>query len=452
MKITKDSLIQQILKNSSGTFLLRMIAIGTAFPLQIMITRALGEIHFGEYIYTRAWILTFAVFAQLGLPLSAVRFVSEYRGNEDWGLIRGFVKRGTEMLILASTVFILVCLGVVWFALLPYSYIGKHQAQLFAWALLILPVTTLQNFYFNVLRGSNLVLTAIAISTFSPVMIALSIWVLDSVGVVNATGQTALITYASITAISVVIQLYILRLNVPQIFQKDLSSSHQGQKWFGMSFAVFSTSSIQTLIRRLDILIIGTFLGTTMAGLFAVAKELVRLSSFGLQVTNSASAHFFSQLYTQNRLDELRQAVAATALLTFITSFPIVFVLAFYPEWMLSLFGKEFVTVSSVLLVLLLGEIANSVTGPNGVVLNMTGHHRKVLHVAIITLIVDVVLMWLLAVYFGVIGAAMATAVTIIVRNIGLTWLTWKEIRINTTIFSRQTWKLFKLIQQRITT
>ena len=88
-------------------------------------------------------------------------------------------------------------------------------------------------------------------------------------------------------------------------------------------------------------------------------------------------------------------------------------------EWLLEqVFGGPYVQAYSALCILVIGQLINAVMGSVGLFLSMTGHEKETLRALAISAILNVVLNALLIPKFGIIGAASATAVSVVLWNV----------------------------------
>ena len=84
---------------------------------------------------------------------------------------------------------------------------------------------------------------------------------------------------------------------------------------------------------------------------------------------------------------------------------------------MLNLWGQEFVSAYSILIVLAIGQFVNISTGSCCLLLVMTGHEKIHSYISFCSLLMNVVLNIVLIIRFGALGAAIATATTVIFEN-----------------------------------
>jgi O-antigen/teichoic acid export membrane protein len=96
-----------------------------------------------------------------------------------------------------------------------------------------------------------------------------------------------------------------------------------------------------------------------------------------------------------------------------------------YPKELLSLFGHGFEVGASVTMVLAVGKLMDSATGPCGLMLNMSGRPALSLYDNVGVLILNVLLNIFLIPHYGIIGAAYAWAISLWVVNIFRVWQVW---------------------------
>jgi len=99
-------------------------------------------------------------------------------------------------------------------------------------------------------------------------------------------------------------------------------------------------------------------------------------------------------------------------------------------------FGPEYDASYVPLLILLAGQMVNSAAGSVGFLLNMTGHERETARGMAVAATLNVVLNLLLTPLWGVQGAAIATAVSMIAWNALLWWAVHQRLGISSLAFN----------------
>jgi O-antigen/teichoic acid export membrane protein len=125
-----------------------------------------------------------------------------------------------------------------------------------------------------------------------------------------------------------------------------------------------------------------------------------------------------SQLHHQSRLLELKQLYSCVTRWAFSIALPLFMLIAWYAVSVVSLFGPEYADGASSVVILCLGQVINSLTGPSGNLLLMSGYKYINLWINLGGLALSVALNLLLIPNYGIIGCALAMGLSITIVNI----------------------------------
>ena len=98
-------------------------------------------------------------------------------------------------------------------------------------------------------------------------------------------------------------------------------------------------------------------------------------------------------------------------------------------------FGSEFKDGYYALLILSVGQLVNVLSGSVGYIMTMTGRQKQAAYVLAISAALNIVMNYMLIPHFGIEGAAIATAVSLMLWNIALILYIRKKINLNSTMF-----------------
>ena len=87
--LTADNSLTQ--RMAGTAFAIRVASAGIVFSSQVLLARWMGSSEFGIYVYAWTWLILVGELVHLGIPLTAQRFVPEYRQAGDLDLLRGFL-------------------------------------------------------------------------------------------------------------------------------------------------------------------------------------------------------------------------------------------------------------------------------------------------------------------------------------------------------------------------
>lgn len=181
----------------------------------------------------------------------------------------------------------------------------------------------------------------------------------------------------------------------------------------------------QIVVLWLDILLVGAFLSSYDAGVYAAVSKLAMLGTFALEGTRLAIAPQLSALLAR------RQQAGAAALFQSATnwlmlaSWPVYVLFAIFPAVVLGIFGPRYATGAAALVVLSLAMLVNLGTGNVTVVLLMGGKSSWNVANTVAALVVNVGLNLLLLPRIGIVGAAIAWAASILVDNVAAAVEVW---------------------------
>jgi O-antigen/teichoic acid export membrane protein len=155
-------------------------------------------------------------------------------------------------------------------------------------------------------------------------------------------------------------------------------------------------------------IILGIYATDSDVGIYSVVLKISTFSTFILMSINAVSAPRFAQFHAAGNIEGLGRYTAQTAKVIFFSSVPVFAGIILFREWLLGLFGDEFVTGATALLITMVGQCFNVFAGSVGHFLNMTGHQRTFSNIVGISTIINVALCFLLIPTYGLLGSAVA--------------------------------------------
>ncbi|MGH9276271.1 MAG: polysaccharide biosynthesis C-terminal domain-containing protein, partial [Acidimicrobiales bacterium] len=167
-----------------------------------------------------------------------------------------------------------------------------------------------------------------------------------------------------------------------------------------------------------DVLLVGAFLSTREAGVYASASRYVVAGTFALQALGLAIGPQISRLLAEQRREEAGDVFRMATCWLMALSWPLYLTMAIFSPVLMGLFGAEFRTGSTSLTILALALLVLMGTGNNKIVLLMAGKSSSNLAITGVTLVLNVVLdLWLIPV-LGINGAAIGWGVATVVDNV----------------------------------
>jgi O-antigen/teichoic acid export membrane protein len=199
---------------------------------------------------------------------------------------------------------------------------------------------------------------------------------------------------------------------------------------FAVSLPLLFISMSQFLISWTDIIILGLFAPSSSVGYYQSAYIWATVTFTIFQGINAILPAMIAEKYEKNNMGELATLYSVmTKWGLYVTLLGTSLVIAFADQLLL-LFGPEFVVARNVLIILAIGQTLAASPGPVTFLLSMTEYSKFESVNTIVFGICNLVLNLLLIPRYGIIGAAIATAISMIGLNfIGLA-MVWYSLDI----------------------
>jgi O-antigen/teichoic acid export membrane protein len=153
-------------------------------------------------------------------------------------------------------------------------------------------------------------------------------------------------------------------------------------------------------------------------GAYGLVSRLARLLTIPIQSVNGVIVPTIRKHFNQNELKKLKElSLHAVKLIFWLTFFPAI-ILVFFRKEIISLFDHQFEIATASLILLILGQVFNAITGPVGRILNMTDQHRSLMLITLFSTMVNIGLNLILIPLYALNGAAIATAFSILLNNL----------------------------------
>lgn len=177
-------------------------------------------------------------------------------------------------------------------------------------------------------------------------------------------------------------------------------------------------ATFQVVILWLDILIVGALTSSYAAGVYSAVSKLAIVGTFTLEGNRLAIGPQLSALLARRQHDQAARLYQRSTQWLMLASFPLYLVFMIFPTTVLGIFGPHYTEGAAALVVLSLAMLINLGTGNVTVVLLMGGRSTWSAVNAGAALTVNIALNLVLVPRLGILGAAIAWAVSIAVDNL----------------------------------
>jgi O-antigen/teichoic acid export membrane protein len=408
--LASDDKFSEILSGSAFALAARVAATGLTLLSSIIVARIYGAEAVGILAVVNSFLLLITIFTVLGTSSSILRLIPEHIAKHS--VASSFlVYRKTQYIVAAVSV---VTGTIFYFAsdiVADKVFSKPHLSSFFALSAGFVVFKSLMDLNTQAVRGLRL------IRTFAFMQVLPSLAMLVALGVVtyffrNPTNPV----YAQLSAFAftAVVGAWIM----DRAFKNRMQAADSVQRVsvrgiLSISAPMLMTTSIQFFIGQSGVIMLGIFRSESEVGYYSLAVKLATLTAFALQAINSMSAPKFAELYHRGKMDELFYVAKKSTRLIFWTTAPILLGLIILGRPILGLiFGDEFTIAYLAMVLLVLGQFVNSISGSTGNFMNMTGQQKVFRNVIFIAALINICLGFLLIPGFGINGAAFAGLVS----------------------------------------
>jgi len=392
---TIGSMLGKVGRQGAVVFFTRGAALLLGIISTILLSRLLGTAGLGEFRLGSVLVQLVTAFCVLGLDKALLRYlpVLEARGE-----------KGRGLLVAGSSVVFIISLALSAVLLLTAPIIATayfHSPALFRF--FSGAVTAAKRFDFAS-KVTNILSPAVFVF-----LLTLLAFIWPSVKGAIAARIVAQLAAGGVLAVFL----------VQHCAKLQTESSTQGifKSYLLLSIPLFVIGLGFQLLNQMDTIMLGHFVSAKDVGIYSVAFKVSAFVLLGLEILLPIVAPLFAQ-FKETHDDQSMETLFVTATKWLGYSALVIFVcIAVFRVELLQVFGKEFAGGSTVLLILAVGQLVNAATGPTGVLLTMTGKQKWELTNTISIVALNFLLNLLLIPRMGMIGAAVATALSIATIN-----------------------------------
>jgi O-antigen/teichoic acid export membrane protein len=399
-----------------------LIFVGTAagnllwFAIKVLIVRNLRVEEFGLYslCITIAGMLTSV--SLLGTTSGTTRHISTFRGQDRAEDARSQARASLHVSLASSLMF-----GILLFALAGpmarHVFYKPEMAALIRVLSLVLPLNAMSASLGAILQGHGEVRQKVYFQD-----VGLPLYYLVLLGVVLVIGFSLMnVIYAfTLAAALTFASMTTYEYGKLGISPLPLRKGLHYRVLLGFSLPLLVADVSGLVLNWTDTLMLGRYTPPESVGIYNVAMSLARLLTFVLVAMGFVFFPMATEMHARGLREELKRNYQVLTKWVFAATFPLFFILFFFPETTIAfLFGAVAVEASTPLRILALGFLFHVFLGTNGMLVMAMGMTKAIMRISLFGAGMNVVLNYILIkrLDMGVTGASAATLVSYAVIN-----------------------------------
>jgi O-antigen/teichoic acid export membrane protein len=424
--------IARLLGGSGFLLFCRVFGAAITFLTQVLLARSMGPTELGTYVLAFSWLTLLSVVPAGGYNAAALRFVGQGLADKDHAYTRGYIRHTFKIILTASTSIVLLAIAGAFL----FPEIAPAMDTLYLTAVLAIP-------FFAVLRASNGIAMAAARfaqgylpnNVLRPSLFLALIWLLLVNDVSLDAGLAMLLQFVAVVSMAVLTTVLMRQ------FMRELASPDPPVKetrvWNRSAIPLLGVELFTSYFQPITVIVSGFFLPKADIGIYNVGYRVALVISFTLVAIDAFTGPVLSRHYRTGERARLIHEIQYSTLFRFGISFAAVVFLVFFGEWVLRLFGDEFVEGHKIMIVLALAQLSHAAVGPVTRLLAISGHHKRSLVASGTSLVLWLALTAFLLPAYGILGVAIAVFIALTTWALVLRHFVVRYLRIGIFVFVR---------------
>jgi len=408
--------LRKIAKGAGIVLIGTLIGRAFGYGSRIVIARFLGANDYGLISLGFAALTMAAALAAIGLPAGVTRYVSSYKGKEDRGRIKGTIIGAIKMNLPISIIFaLLLFFGADWISVHIF-HDAKLTPVLRIFAIAVPFMVLARNLLSATIGFQEMRYQVYTNELFQNVLKLAGIVTLVALGF-GVSG--AAWGWALAVILTPFLAFYFLEKKVFPVFNTKIKAIPVEKEIFSFSWPLIFVGIAGIVMGFMDTLMLGYFCRAYEVGIYNAALPTAQLINAIPRVFVGIFFPVISELYARNKIEDLKNTYSVVTKWMFSLSFPAFLLIALFSDQIIKiLFGPEYVTGATALLILTAGFLIGTAVGPTDTILQAYGKTRIIMVTVYIGAGMNFSLNFLLIPLYGINGAAIATGASLAFLNI----------------------------------
>lgn len=407
------SSLKKLLHGASVGFVLSFVAYVVMFFVKLFAARLLGSEQFGLFTFAQTFLSLGGMIVGLGIYGGVSRYIPYYKEQGEHSLLRGYLRFVFLWPFLFSLVIGAVYVGfadtittffdypasfktllmIIGFAM-PFRALSKSLIRILVAEKQILLEQTLKNLTNLILLGG---VGVIALYDFTVVALVMAFFV-------------ALIIKVLLGAV-----FYFLYVN----YEFENPSKSDYDEWLRFSLPLFFSGMLSFVVSWSDNLVIGKFLNPQSLGVYSIAFSMAAFINFFQSSFGTIFTPLISESFANEDHDKISFLFRKSAGWIFGFTVPFFLIMALYSEDILRLFyGAEYTSGFIPLIIIAAGFVINVALGLNREILKVHKDTKFLFWNDVFIAGLNLGLNLLFIDKWGIIGAAVATSLSMVLDNL----------------------------------
>ena len=403
-----------LIKNSLQVLSLRASGILMMFILSLFLTNSFSAEIVGQYDFVRSFLMILSGASLLGTNQAIIYYSGILTSKKSFGSIKSIYFKMNFLILIACAILYAPLLVIdkeiinqIFNKQGAYELVSLSLQGLVFYSITMLNIDTIRALKHTLIsEGFRNIFRYMPFFIFSIILYIIDspedlvLWFIYSFVVVFVIS-------------SAVVYFFLFKKNFPKSLTHNFSSTEILRTSYPMALSAIS----YFLMQSTDVLFISAYDTFESVAYYSIAVKLATVTALALISVNIVIAPKIASIYNDKNFSQLKLILKKATRINVVISLPIIILLLFFSEYVLSTFGSNYILAKNALWILLIAQFFNSITGPSALYLNMTGRQKKLNGILVISLLINVVLNIILVPDFGMLGAAISTTTSFVISK-----------------------------------
>lgn len=397
----------------SATITIYFVSYFLNYVANILISQLFGVQLYSDYAVGNALLTMMGAFALLGFDKATLQYLPRYLSCQKHDLAAHYVRSNFWMILLFS-----IGLAIVLGTLIVLFEFKHDQAlhRILLLSLFMLPLVALVDYLSKLMISKKRTITAlIAFKINQPVLLMIFLF---SYYFMHGHSGMMLIGCLGLAWLGVLILfVYWLRHDL-RYYAKATRPEICWRAWLPRAVPFWICSMVLVSVQNMGVLALEVFNANPKSvAIFAAASQTCHFLIMVHAAVNLLALPRFSQTFSLSHISVIQNSLNEYLRVIFYFCAFFTLMVVFFGKALLGFFGEEFSQGYAVLCVLTAGSIINVYCGLSTSLLQVSGFRRLVLRNSVLLLLLSIILMMILIPYAGILGAACAFSLSMLVVN-----------------------------------
>ena len=395
---------------------------------QIILGRILGPEMYGLYNLAMSVATIASSFSVFGLLGALARFIPFHLKRGETEIVRSTIDFSSIFVFSSG-----IILAIVLFVLADYVAVSIFSKPELATPLRIfafgIPVLALQRVMRGITRGFKAVKYNVLVFNIGDRVIKIAFFLVSMVFIYRLYGAICALIAGSFT--TTILIMWLIRF---RIFPEYSSCRRTpvARSLLSFSWPLALTGFTFLFVSKTDKILLGYYLSSEDVGIYSPALVIAGMLVFVAEAFKYIFLPTVSEHFANKDISGLELLFKSTSKWIFLIVLPMFFLIMLFPREIITLlYGSKYVGGYMALIILSLGIAMNDLSGTAGNILVGGGHTKLNLICEVIAAATNIVLNIILIPRYGIVGAAAATGISYMTRNISSVSFVWATFRMH---------------------